>query len=356
MTKQSLYVHPYEEKVETTPVFTFTLPSVFSKEPLASLLATLFGDHPFSLVMIKQRFLKQAFRATGLRCFAFHLHPVDEPAFLAIPIENLRQSCALFFQVQQIDPNATLDYELQDALFTAFLEKTALYLSQNGLLTPFNPSVSPDQTALPKGNQFHCEFQLTIGSHLHIPLHFFLPLSFCQTYQSYHSLHQAPSLPSHLSSLPIQGSFEIGHIELSSEELLSLRIGDYLIYHSSHDGVGKLCFENHSFFYAKKKEKGLVILEKIQPMDENAHYDENWEKLEQLPVTVSVEALRFQLPLEAIASLHEGDLIEQIKIDPAAPLTLCVKGKPFAKAELTEKQGHVLLRIISLSGHDGQDS
>ena len=202
---------------------------------------------------------------------------------------------------------------------------------------------------------FISELHISINHELLLPIQLILPESFCESYQKTVARHQPTPLPPHAAQIFLEGSLEVGHLTLSLQEIQSLRVGDYILYQGGHGHVGTLSFEQKALFYAKKESDHLLILDKVRPMDETFDAQETHTDVEKLPLTISVEALRFELPVERVLSLKEGDLIEEVPLDLNAPLKLSVRGKIFAEAELVEKQGRTLLRILSLTGAHGQN-
>ena len=66
------------------------------------------------------------------------------------------------------------------------------------------------------------------------------------------------------------------------------------------------------------------------------------------PIEISVEVARFTLPLEELAALRKGDVLQSGR-PLGSSATLRAAGRAIASGELTDVEGEIGLRITSLS-------
>ncbi len=77
--------------------------------------------------------------------------------------------------------------------------------------------------------------------------------------------------------------------------------------------------------------------------------DEGAELLNDIPLQITVELSRVPVTAEEVVSLKVGQVIDLNKV-PGEPVDLSVNGKVVARGELVEVEGHLGVRVLSLTG------
>ncbi len=73
----------------------------------------------------------------------------------------------------------------------------------------------------------------------------------------------------------------------------------------------------------------------------------NLESIMHIPLQVSVELGRVQLPLHAVARLGRGTVVDLQK-EAGAPVEICANGRAFARGEIVSADGKLGVRIIEV--------
>ena len=71
-----------------------------------------------------------------------------------------------------------------------------------------------------------------------------------------------------------------------------------------------------------------------------------------LALRVEVELTQLVVPLSDLATLRPGSIVP-LRITAREPVTLCVGGRPVARAELVEMDGELAARILTLLNAEG---
>ena len=169
------------------------------------------------------------------------------------------------------------------------------------------------------------------------------------------------------ATLPLSLTVNIGTTTLSLREWKQAKVGDCLLldrctYHPEQKkGTATLCLDAKPLFELRLKEGEIKILEhsliqEEQPMvdqensppeSEKSENEENplWTAeeenkppvapVENVPLTLTVEVSRLQMPLGKVAELKPGNVLD-LKIAPSPDVHLCAGGKRIAKGELVQ--------------------
>jgi flagellar motor switch protein FliN/FliY len=73
----------------------------------------------------------------------------------------------------------------------------------------------------------------------------------------------------------------------------------------------------------------------------------NLESIMHIPLQVSVELGRVQLPLHAVARLGRGTVVDLQK-EAGAPVEICANGRAFARGEIVSADGKLGVRILEV--------
>lgn len=73
----------------------------------------------------------------------------------------------------------------------------------------------------------------------------------------------------------------------------------------------------------------------------------NLESIMHIPLQVSVELGRVQLPLHAVARLGRGAVVDLQK-EAGAPVEICANGRAFARGEIVSADGKLGVRILEI--------
>ncbi len=74
----------------------------------------------------------------------------------------------------------------------------------------------------------------------------------------------------------------------------------------------------------------------------------NLESLMHIPLQVSVELGRIQLPLHVVARLVRGAVVDMQK-EAGSSVDICANGKAFAKGEIVSADGKLGVRILEVT-------
>jgi len=74
----------------------------------------------------------------------------------------------------------------------------------------------------------------------------------------------------------------------------------------------------------------------------------NLESIMHIPLQVSVELGRVQLPLHTVARLGRGTVVDMQK-EAGSSVDICANGKVFAKGEIVSAEGKLGVRILEVT-------
>lgn len=176
-------------------------------------------------------------------------------------------------------------------------------------------------------------------------------------------------------TLDLVMSAELGYVKLNYQDLKKVKKGDFIVLDSinydikNNKGQVTLKLGETPLLLAKIKQNKIKIVDfaiyQEEPnMEEKKIVKENKEEeetkievqedkefptatLQNMPMTVIVEAARFKINLEKLMSLQPGNLID-LSIHPETYVNLCVNGQKIATAELVNLGETLGVRILDL--------
>jgi flagellar motor switch protein FliM len=207
---------------------------------------------------------------------------------------------------------------------------------------------------------------------------------------------------SRLSSVRTWLRADIGHAEISAQDLSSLRVKDVVLVDAlsarpdqGEEGTARLCLglarrgyldaqvfvENGQYqaritevvlgeqpllrrsgpsdadeaaadALAESGEEEFTDPEKRNPLAESGAVDDRMDAgdlLGDIPLQISVELARVPVTADQVVSLRVGQVVELHRA-PGEPVDLSVNGKVIARGELVEMEGQLGVRILSLAG------
>ncbi|MBN1914487.1 MAG: type III secretion system cytoplasmic ring protein SctQ [Parachlamydiales bacterium] len=206
-----------------------------------------------------------------------------------------------------------------------------------------------------------------------------IPASFTTQWRDHldqEKITPALPLPSHLGvTLQAIG----GYVTLEHEQIFSLKKGDFIILdRNGYDPKNKkgsliLCLGNTPLYHAKITQNRMKIIDfanyeenKMENNEPTEFHQEHPEEeslenvattssapeksisLKNLPISLSVEVIRFNVALEKLMKLQPGNFLE-LPIHPTENVHLSVNGKIIGKGELIQLGDTLGVRIIDIS-------
>jgi flagellar motor switch protein FliN/FliY len=176
------------------------------------------------------------------------------------------------------------------------------------------------------------------------------------------------------STLNLNMRAEIGSVQLNLEEFKQIKCGDFILldkitYDLEHNkGKTLLYLHNSPMLYAKIKQNKIKILDFAEYFEENKlmqeeksadnynlpkeemqveNVEENITSMQNMPVTITVEAARFKMTLEKLMNLQPGNLLN-LDVSPEKGVDISVNGQKIGKAELVNLGETLGIRITEL--------
>ncbi len=169
---------------------------------------------------------------------------------------------------------------------------------------------------------------------------------------------------------------ELGYVKLFYQDLKKLKNGDFIVLDSinydikNNKGQVTLKLADTALFLAKIKQNKLKIIDfatfqeepymeekklikesKEEELEEKIEVQEEKQlpttPLENMPITIIVEAARFKINLEKLMNLQPGNLLD-LAIHPQTYVNLCVNGQKIATAELVNLGETLGVRILEI--------
>ncbi|NGX52416.1 MAG: hypothetical protein KR126chlam5_00714 [Candidatus Anoxychlamydiales bacterium] len=186
-------------------------------------------------------------------------------------------------------------------------------------------------------------------------------------------------------TLQLTMSAEIGSVNLNYETLKKIQIGDFVILDKinynvkTNKGQVTLKLGDTKLFLAKVKQNKLKIIdfvkyseetnmekkpnekpiepkekpvaEKKPEAEEIVEVEEKTElqisQIENMPITIIVEAARFKITLDKLMSMQPGNLLD-LSVHPEKAVNLVVNGEQIAKGELVSLGDTLGVRILEM--------
>jgi len=168
---------------------------------------------------------------------------------------------------------------------------------------------------------------------------------------------------------------ELGYVKLNYQDLKKVKKGDFIILDNinydikNNKGQITLKLGDTPFFFAKIKQNKIkitdfavyqeepymeekkIIKENKEEKEEKIEVEEEKEfptaSLENMPITIIVEAARFKMNLEKFMNMQPGNLID-LAIHPQTNVNLTVNGQKIASAELVNLGETLGVRILEI--------
>ncbi|MDE3055576.1 MAG: type III secretion system cytoplasmic ring protein SctQ [Verrucomicrobiota bacterium] len=273
---------------------------------------------------------------------ALHVAPLDQVAFLALSRSDQE------YLLSWVHEENFSSESLREGL-TSFLLLQVLGIA--AAIPPLDAlSITLEKSAdLPNSRLFSLEIEIKCQEKT-LLAQLLLPKAFREAW-----VHHFANLPfsyresALAQTLTLRVGLEIGKVTLSEREWKEVTIGDLLFLESASydpeqgEGIALLKTENIALCQAQILRNRITV----QPIQEEIVEEETPQSLETIPLTLSVELARLQLPLSRLAALQPGNLLE-LPLDPAKPVSLTLHGKLLAKGELVQIGNKVGLQITAL--------
>jgi len=245
-----------------------------------------------------------------------------------------------------------------------------------------------EESPLPEEGALAIDVEVTLGSEK-LSCKILIPRDVRASFKSHFTMENPPLLtdPS-FSSLPMPMHLEVGSTILTSEQWIQVAIGDFILLDrctfSPKEGRGTaiLALGDTPLFDVRIKEGECKILEhaltqeapvmtqdndEIPPPpppeervpEEGGAEEPLWssqgeekEKITpsgKIPLQITVEVGRLQMPLEKVSELSPGNVLE-LGIGPSPDVYLTVGGKRIAKGELVNLGEAIGVKILNLGG------
>lgn len=303
------------------------------------------------------------------------LSPLPGTLFLVMPekfVEKILQH--LLAQKTLSDPTVR----------TGFLQYSLLkVLDGFNTLNPYGnlTCMLADETPLPEEGALAIEVAITLNAEKHY-CKILIPQDVRASFKSYFTMEHPPLLtdPS-LSSMPMPLHLSVGSTTLDSEEWNQVSIGDFILLDrctfspKEKRGTAILALGNTPLFDVRIKDGECKILELAltqeapvmteqneefpppPPSEEGSPEQPLWsaesgegEKITpsgKIPLQITVEVGRLQMPLEKISELSPGNILE-LGVGPSPDVFLTVGGKRIAKGELVNLGEALGVKILKL--------
>lgn len=308
------------------------------------------------------------------------LTPLTESLFFVMPKQGQQQLLELLLTKEQ-NPKRFYDESLQEGFFQF------IFLS---VLEQFNRSLPlGDLTAVLKPTYPLPESALAVDISIHAGHHQLwarLLISRALHSQLQHHFSQESTLnltdPA-VQSIPLSLHLEVGTTQLTSSQIGKIQTGDLVLldrcgFDVAHQrGRAILTLGSTPLFDIRIKGHEAKIIEyafyqeEKNPMRDEFPEDEtpaeespeeenplwatessekgnNFIKEKDIPITITVEMGRIQMPLQKVAELKPGNVLD-LSIPPSLGVNLTVGGKRIAKGELIQMGEVIGVKILKMS-------
>ncbi|MDN3505981.1 MAG: type III secretion system cytoplasmic ring protein SctQ [Simkaniaceae bacterium] len=233
-----------------------------------------------------------------------------------------------------------------------------------------------DESPLPEEGALAIEIAVTIGAEKQY-CKILIPQDVRASFKSHFTMEDPPLLtdPS-LLSMPMPIHLEVGSTTLNTEEWNQVSVGDFILLDrctfSPKEGRGTaiLALGNTPLFDVRIKEGECKILEHAltqeapvmteqneelppppsPPEDSSPAESGEKEKITpsgKIPLQITVEVGRLQMPLEKVSELTPGNILE-LGVGPSPDVFLTVGGKRIAKGELVNLGEALGVKVLKL--------
>lgn len=360
------------KNLEIIPLYGF--PPTFSIEAYGQALSSTFKVSPFEIEVKKTDFYQNILEGMGASPLIrpFVLSPLPEEFFLVIPksqVPTLVKSLMSEGKIQKSFSDETLEQSFIQVSLLVGCQTFNELNSFEGLLAGFaDPCPPPEEGAL-------ChDLSIKIGTET-IIARLVCTLKGLSAFRSFYESKQQPlSLDSKNIHLPISLSYEVGKTNLSLSEWQKANVGDCVLLDrcsidlEKEKGTAILTLNSTPLFDVRLKGSEAKIIDYVMTQKEIAMTDEspvppqtpeeNDQELSvepeiqplpagEIPLTLTVELDRFEMPLEKVMQLKPGNTLELCK-NKNLHINLTVNGKCIATGELVRLGEATGVKILKL--------
>lgn len=344
--------------------------------------------HTKSLRLLPQesRFLKPDQQLSTLGenplIISLSLMPFSGAAFFAIPRPEMEKLAGTLLTTEVTSKGFTGEEWNEGFVRFVFLNALKRLNETNTFGDDFTAMIAPPQE-LPGEGSLSLDLTIEIGSQK-VWTRFICSDTLLNEIQSHYQANPSTShLPANLL-LPLH--VDIGSTTLKTSQWKKVKVGDLLVLDrcsydlDHHKGTGTLATGGHPLFEVRIKDSEIKVLEHAfyqeeAPMAYRDNDDEEeihtpsgetedeeeplWstESSEEepqhllpsrdIPLTLTVEVARKTMPLEKVAELRPGNLLD-LQITPPLIVSLTVSGQRIAKGELVKIGESIGVKILAL--------
>jgi flagellar motor switch protein FliN/FliY len=351
-----------EAALETTEIPLFGSPPPFPLNELATALAKALETESCTLKQKKSEWLEtdQLFAGMGSspRIVPFNLSPLPGTLFFVLP-ESLAESLLghLLSQKTLTDP------VLKEGLLTHTLLQALEALNS---LNPYGnlTAVLAGEAPLPEEGALASDFEVALDEGKGI-CRILMPKDALAAFRSHFTMETPPLFTDkRYSSLLMPLHLEVGSTTLSEEEWQEIAVGDFVLLDrctlppNEGRGTAILTLGNTPIFDVRIKDGECKILQQTFIQEAPTMTEEEVEETNttpeepltpsgKIPMQITVEVGRLQMPLEKITELSPGNVLD-LKLPPTADVHLTVGGKRIAKGELVNLGEALGVKILNL--------
>ena len=302
--------------------------------------------------------------AENVNYLSFNFSPLEGNVFLLIDLEDISKiTNELLSDNNKMKFTSTI---LQESYFRFLALETLASLNDLNLFQDLSAKIV--ETQEPSSEEALCiDLILKINS-----TNAFIRIAICKKLRSAweeYFINNPPLKALEISkNLSLVLTAQLGYVKLSYASLKKLKTGDFVILDSidydaaNNKGTVILKLGETSLFLAKIKEKKLKIVdfanyEETPNMEEKQNNEELFAeaqnealptaKIENMPITIIVEAGRFKMNLEKIINMQPGNIID-LALHPETYVNLTVNGQKIGSGELVNLGETLGVRIVEM--------
>ncbi|NGX41413.1 MAG: hypothetical protein KR126chlam4_01254 [Candidatus Anoxychlamydiales bacterium] len=335
---------------------------------------------PSEIKWLKADELKQGF-SDNVNYLSFVFSNLDGNVYLLMDLEDISKITNEFIsQSSQIKLTTTL---LEESYFRYISLETLNILSEMNLFQDLSAKMVEITEPL-KEDSLCLDIKININD-ISIYARIAITPKFRKAWEN-HFISNPPLKAEEISKeLQLTMSAEIGSVNLNYETLKKIQIGDFVILDKinydakTNKGQVTLKLGDTELFLAKVKQNKLKIIDFVQYSEETSMEKKPNEKpieskekpvaekkpeaeekveveektelqtsqIENMPITIIVEAARFKITLDKLMSMQPGNLLD-LAVHPEKAVNLVVNGQQIAKGELVNLGDTLGVRILEM--------
>ncbi|HEU63996.1 MAG TPA: YscQ/HrcQ family type III secretion apparatus protein [Chlamydiae bacterium] len=335
---------------------------------------------PSEMKWLKADELKQGF-SDNVNYLSFVFSNLDGNVYLLMDLEDISKITNEFIsQSSQIKLTTTL---LEESYFRYISLETLNILSEMNLFQDLSAKMVEITEPL-KEDSLCLDIKININD-ISIYARIAITPKFRKAWEN-HFISNPPLKAEEISKeLQLTMSAEIGSVNLNYETLKKIQIGDFVILDKinydakTNKGQVTLKLGDTELFLAKVKQNKLKIIDFVQYSEETSMEKKPNEKpieskekpvaekkpeaeekveveektelqtsqIENMPITIIVEAARFKITLDKLMSMQPGNLLD-LAVHPEKAVNLVVNGQQIAKGELVNLGDTLGVRILEM--------